>query len=405
MIFKKEFDIDKDFFENDEKKPKKRKIAFNVFFIVLFLTFAFLCLSAITFNSGSNFLSKKTENHNITLKDVQDLYFKGVQEYDNGNYDKAIEFLNMQLEIVDDPDTYNYLGKIYLEKEDTELAIKYFTKAVEYKKDFFEPNFELGKIYFALNDYKNAGKYLSQALSIQDDNMEALALCAEVYKKTGRADDAIALFGKILEKEPDNAFANAKIGEIYYQRMQYHSAINYLEESIKVSMDENAALQLAKCYLELNDLKQSLSVVKDILSVDSENAQAQSLRKTITYKMNLNQKEEKEKQKPTIPNENSVQKPMDKNVLDNYIKQIEEPIKMNWTPPLGSNLKKASVKFTINKDGELIKNRIYESSYMDDFDMSALDAIEMSKPFPPLPEALERETLDIIFTFDFNIKE
>ena len=40
-----------------------------------------------------------------------------------------------------------------------------------------------------------------------------------------------------------------------------------------------------------------------------------------------------------------------------------------------------------------------------DFDKSALDAIEMSKPFPPLPDALNRDSLDIVFTFDFNVSE
>ena len=95
---------------------------------------------------------------------------------------------------------------------------------------------------------------------------------------------------------------------------------------------------------------------------------------------------------------------MNKEVLNNYIQKIEIPIKMNWTPPTGSNLKKASVKFTLNKKGELLFNKIYVSSGMPEFDKSALDAIEASQPFEPLPKELNRETLDIIFTFDFNVK-
>lgn len=404
MLFKKEFDIDKEFFEEDDtKRPKKRKLALKVFVAVLLITFFILCYSAFTFNFNTRFGGINLSKNEVSLKDAQDYFFEAVKNYDNGEYEKAIENLNKQIAIVDDPDAYNYLAKIYMEKGNNELAIENYKKAVEFKPDFFEPNFELGKFYFSINDYKTASKYLTTASNSQPDNIEALSLTAETYKQTGKADEAIKIFEKILEMEPTSSFANAKIGEIYFQRLQYKKAIPYLEDSIQTSFEENVAMELAKCYFELNSLESAKSIAEEVLAENKDNKQAQSLKRAAEYKMGLS-KEQAKVQEPKQAETKPAQPPLDRKIVTEYIKEIELSIKTNWTPPVGSNLKKASVKFTVNKDGELISNVLFSSSGMADFDKSALDAIEMSKPFPPLPDELNRDTLDIVFTFDFNIK-
>ncbi len=403
MLFKKEFDIDKEFFEEDIKRPKKRKLALKVFVTVLLVTFFILCYSAFTFNFNMRFGNFNFTKSDVNLKEAQNFFFEAVKNYDNGEYDKAIENLNKQLEIVDDPDAYNYLAKIYMEKGNNELAVENYKKAVEFKPDFFEPNFELGKYYFSINDYKTASKYLTTASNSQPDNIEPLSLTAETYKQTGKADEAVKIFERILEMEPNSAFANAKIGEIYFQRLQYREAIPYLEDSIQTSFEENVAIELAKCYFELNSLDAAKSIADEILAENKDNKQAQSLKRAAEYKMGLSKQQVKEKE-PVQNAQKPAPLPLNSKLVADYIKEIEVSIKTNWTPPVGSNLKKASVKFTVNKDGELISNVLFSSSGMADFDKSALDAVEMSKPYPPLPDELNRDTLDIIFTFDFNIK-
>ena len=404
MHFKKEFDIDKDFFEREDVMPKKRKVAVRVFIFVLFITLAVLTYSACTFNFNIKFGNLGLNKSSEGLKEAQDYFFDAVKYYDSGEFDKAIENLNKQLLIVDDPDAYNYLAKIYFERGEIELAIENFKKAVEFKPDFFEPNFELGKIYFSINDFRTASKYLTTALNKQFDNTEVLSLTAESYKQTGRADEAVEIFKKILEIEPESAFANAKIGEIYFQRMRYEKAVPYLESSIRVSFEENTAMELAKCHFELNNLETAKSIADEILTENKDNIQAQSLKRAIEYKTGLSKKAAKKEDKTDIKAQDNIQTALDPKIIASYIKEIELSIKTNWTPPAGSNLKKASVKFTIDKEGELISNVLFSSSGMADFDKSALDAVEMSKPFPPLPDELNRETLDIVFTFDFNIK-
>ena len=85
MLFKKEFDIDKEFFEEDDtKRPKKRKLALKVFVAVLLITFFILCYSAFTFNFNMRFGGINLSKNEVSLKDAQDYFFEAVKNYDNG---------------------------------------------------------------------------------------------------------------------------------------------------------------------------------------------------------------------------------------------------------------------------------------------------------------------------------
>ena len=218
MQFKKEFDIDKDFFLEKPIRPKKRKVAIKVFLVVMFLTFVALCVSAFSFNFNTRFGKKILAIAPKNLKDAQQLYFDAIRYYDEGNNEKAIEYLNKQLSIVDDPDAYIYLAKIYLEEGNQTLAIANFETAIEFNPDSYEANYELGKIYFSLNDYKNASKYLTQASKSQIDNLEVLSLTAQAYKLRGMADDAIVLLKKYLKASPKMCLQTLKSVKFIFRK-------------------------------------------------------------------------------------------------------------------------------------------------------------------------------------------
>ena len=400
MLFKKEFDIDKEFFTEKNKSPKKIKTAFKVFIVVLILTFGFLVYGAFISNINFKFKGFGSIIQKSDLKEAQEHYLDAIKYYEEGDFAHAIESLNKQIALVEELDAYNCLGKIYQEEGNQALAIENYQHALDINPSFFEPNFELGKIYFSLNDYQNASKYLTQASRVQSDNNELLSLIADSYKRSGHADDAIKIFEKIIENSPDSAFAYAKIGEIYFQRLQYENAQYYFKNSLNIIFEAQTAVMLAKCYFELNRYDEALDVINTVLAENKDNKQALSIKKAIEYKKASSKNDAAARTVEAKKNE----PPIDKEIVTKYIEKIEPSIKSNWTPPSGTNMKKASVKFTINSKGELVSNEIYSSSGNVEFDKAALGAITLSAPFPPLPENLYREFLDIIFTFDFNIK-
>lgn len=86
-----------------------------------------------------------------------------------------------------------------------------------------------------------------------------------------------------------------------------------------------------------------------------------------------------------------------------YMRDLEQRIKRNWTPPKGDTSKRVVILFTIAKDGRLLSKKISKSSGLPLADQAALKAIESTAPFRPLPPEFRGTSVPIEFTFDYNV--
>lgn len=86
-----------------------------------------------------------------------------------------------------------------------------------------------------------------------------------------------------------------------------------------------------------------------------------------------------------------------------YMRELERRIKRNWNPPKGDASKRVVVLFKIGRDGRLLSLRIGKSSGSIPNDDAAKAAIELTAPFKPLPPEFKGSSIDIEFTFDYNV--
>ena len=89
--------------------------------------------------------------------------------------------------------------------------------------------------------------------------------------------------------------------------------------------------------------------------------------------------------------------------LGQYMRKLQRTMKYNWNPQKNNISKRVVTKFTIAKNGNLLNYEIKESSgdkYADD---AAITAIKKSAPFDPLPSDLKQNSIEITFTFDYNV--
>lgn len=86
-----------------------------------------------------------------------------------------------------------------------------------------------------------------------------------------------------------------------------------------------------------------------------------------------------------------------------YMKELQRRIKMNWEPPKGNESKRVVLLFKIARDGRLISHRVYKSSGLPAADRAAMQAVELTAPFKPLPPEYKGDSVDIQFTFDYNV--
>ena len=99
---------------------------------------------------------------------------------------------------------------------------------------------------------------------------------------------------------------------------------------------------------------------------------------------------------------NSYATNMDGVDFGSYMDNLERLIKKNWTPPKNAQSKRVVVLFKIAKDGRLIDLKISKSSGDKETDDAALKAVR-NTAFRPLPYGYNKDSVDIEFTFDYNV--
>lgn len=87
-----------------------------------------------------------------------------------------------------------------------------------------------------------------------------------------------------------------------------------------------------------------------------------------------------------------------------YLKILENKIYENWNPPLeedsiSGKLKSVVIFFKILKNGEIVSPHVEKSSGLSFYDQSALRAVILANPLPPLPLEFEEEFLGVHMGF------
>ena len=86
-----------------------------------------------------------------------------------------------------------------------------------------------------------------------------------------------------------------------------------------------------------------------------------------------------------------------------YMRELQTRIKMNWDPPKGNESKRVVLLFKIAKDGRLLSCSVFKSSGLRGADKAAINAVQATAPFRPLPAEFRGQSIDIQFTFDYNV--
>lgn len=86
-----------------------------------------------------------------------------------------------------------------------------------------------------------------------------------------------------------------------------------------------------------------------------------------------------------------------------YMRELQRRIKINWDPPKGNESKRVVLLFKIAKDGRLLSCSVFKSSGLQKADSAALNAVNLAAPFRPLPHEYKESSIDVQFTFDYNV--
>lgn len=86
-----------------------------------------------------------------------------------------------------------------------------------------------------------------------------------------------------------------------------------------------------------------------------------------------------------------------------YLAELQRRIRRNWHPPEDKEDKSVVLIFTVTRDGRLTNIRTKRSSGFANADDAAAMAIKASAPFRPLPAEYRNNSINVEFTFDYNV--
>lgn len=179
---------------------------------------------------------------------LDDRTIRGVEYYNKGMLDEAIEEFKEVLEInPDDAETHYNLGNAYTDKEMFDEAVSSYKKAIELNPVFIGAYLSLGTIYLDKGLTDDAISLYKQALKLSPDDLYLHYYLGEAYVQKERYKKAVAEFKKAVSINPMDPEIQYRLAEMYYETGQFGLALEHIRQAEELGYSVNQEL--------LDDLK------------------------------------------------------------------------------------------------------------------------------------------------------
>ena len=256
---------------------KKFTYVFYIFGIYLFLNALYFVMTIEKYNYPPRRLSAYVDDDYITAN----IYTNRKE------FDKAIKEMHRLLEkSPNDIETLSYLGWIYLQKNEYNLMMDAWTRALDIEPDYVHPynllfymmdelilryerdyqqgdpeagRFYLGALYFYKQMYNEAFTEFQGSGKMADRTSRDLYYIGMTYLNTDRLNEALAVFVKVQSQEPDNFRIYTRIAECYEGLGRLEQASEYYKKGLSINPDDAKAYRnLAVVYQQLGKEKLAL---------------------------------------------------------------------------------------------------------------------------------------------------
>ncbi len=216
-----------------------------------------LQVSAIRNPDQEIVLSRITDIEQLEEEDPKTIYQRGVDLYDQGEYEKALsvfkEFVEKQ------PDLYEArvnLGNSYIQLKEYDKAMKEFEFVLEKLKEEhadLEGNktaaslyASLGELHMDQGELDQAKEYFEKSINI-DPSSHALAYnVGEILFNSNEIDEAIHYYKIAAEINPDWPKSYLKLGYCYLNKGEIQTAVIHLNEFVELSPPDDPQVSAVK---------------------------------------------------------------------------------------------------------------------------------------------------------------
>ncbi|MDY6989502.1 MAG: tetratricopeptide repeat protein [Thermodesulfobacteriota bacterium] len=188
-----------------------------------------------------------------------------------GNLTAALsQFLGAEKIYDKDPLLHYDLGLAYFGKDEFDLAISHFKKAVALKPDYSEAFNAMGRVYGQLKQWDTAISCFHQALSnlLYTTPHVALNNLGEAYRGKGDYERAIDFYRQALRKDPRFPNAHRGLGLTYMDMGDDVKALPSLEKALHYAPRSPLTyFDLARVYVRLSETKKAISAFENVVTL------------------------------------------------------------------------------------------------------------------------------------------
>jgi Tfp pilus assembly protein PilF len=166
------------------------------------------------------------------------LFYKGMDEFENGSHKEAIKNYTKYLELVPhESKAYNFRGRAYLGLKDFDNALKDFKKALEIEKDNKAALCNRGECYFLMEEYDDAIKDFSRVIAIDSTHNYAYFARGLTYSKMEEYKKSLKDFNIFLFHDPNDVTGLINRGIVHFRLENYEKAIKDWKKVISLDPD------------------------------------------------------------------------------------------------------------------------------------------------------------------------
>lgn len=193
------------------------------------------------------------------------------------------------VEVNQDIDLYNALGKLYLDEKSYKDAVANYTKAIVTLKkprgrDWFY-YYGRGISFERLKDWPSAEKDFKQALKLSPNRPDVLNYLGYSWVDQNlNLSDAMKLIRRAVKLRPNSGYYVDSLGWAHYRLGQYKEAVTYLEKAVALQPDDPVINDhLADAYWRAGRQLDAKFQWKHVFSLKPESDLLENLNKKILY--------------------------------------------------------------------------------------------------------------------------
>lgn len=209
-----------------------------------------------------------------TDTDFDSLMREGVESYNTGHYERAIELFNEATGLHPDyADVRFKLGLSMLRHGDHEQARAQLLESLRINEQYTEARFYLGVSYLDEKLYSEALPHFKRAVLEKPGYADLQCYLGSTFFYLGELKKARVVLDRALELSPGYPKARYYYGLLLYALGEKKDAVEYLSAGIpEIERPGAANVNLALVYLKEGNLEEAMVVLKEVLEAGGESA-------------------------------------------------------------------------------------------------------------------------------------